>query len=161
MGEPVTTGMMIGAALGGGGAALKGQDPLKGALIGGATGGIGGGFAGGFGSAANPTVGSFAPNFMSTGAVTQSAGAAPSFMQQLSGGATGVKDVFSGANTFANQNPITTQLGLQTASSLMQPDQAMPYAPAGQIQRGPINQVDYQSLLNPQGQYVQQPISLL
>jgi hypothetical protein len=73
----------------------------------------------------------------------------------------GVKDVLSGANTFANQNPITTQLGLQTASSLMQPDQPMPYAPAGQIQRGPINQVDYQSLLNPQGQYVQQPISLL
>jgi hypothetical protein len=26
MGEPVTTGIMIGAALGGGGAALKGQD---------------------------------------------------------------------------------------------------------------------------------------
>ena len=29
MGEPVTTGMMIGAALGGGTAAIKGQDPTK------------------------------------------------------------------------------------------------------------------------------------
>jgi hypothetical protein len=158
MGEPVTTGIMIGAALGGGGAALKGQDPLKGALIGGATGGIGGGFAGGFGGATGSGVGG---GFTGGGYGSVGAATSPTFMQQLTGGAMGVKDVFSGANTFANQNPITTQLGLQTASSLMQPDQPMPYAPAGQIQRGPINQVDYQSLLNPQGQYVQQPISLL
>jgi hypothetical protein len=48
MGEPVTTGMMIGAALGGGSAAIKGQDPLKAALIGGATGGVTGGISGGF-----------------------------------------------------------------------------------------------------------------
>jgi hypothetical protein len=153
--------MMIGAALGGGGAALKGQDPLKGALIGGATGGIGGGFAGGFGAAANPTVGSFAPNFMSTGAITQSAGAAPTFMQQLGGGLTGVKDALGGANAFMRANPTTSQIGFGLAQQAFQPDQPMPYAPAGQIQRGPINQVDYQSLLNPQGQYVQQPISLL
>jgi hypothetical protein len=153
--------MMIGAALGGGGAALKGQDPLKGALIGGATGGIGGGFAGGFGAAANPTVGSFAPNFMSTGAITQSAGAAPTFMQQLTGGAMGVKDALGGANAFMRANPTTSQIGVGLAQQAFQPDQPMPYAPAGQIQRGPINQVDYQSLLNPQGQYVQQPISLL
>ena len=163
MGEPVTTGIMIGAALGGGGAALKGQDPLKGALIGGATGGIGGGFAGGFSGAANPTVGSFAPNFMSTGAVTQTAGAAPTFMQQLSGGAMGVKDALGGANTWMNQNPITSQIGLQTASSLMQPDQPMQMAPQGQVQRGQIAPMDYMSLLNPQNQSVMrpQPISLL
>ena len=80
MGDPVTTGILIGAAMGGGTAAIKGKDPLQGALIGGATGGIGGGFAGGFSGAANPTIGSFAPNFMSTGAVTQTAGAAPTFM---------------------------------------------------------------------------------
>ena len=171
MGEPVSTGIMIGAALGGGGAALKGQDPLKGALIGGATGGIGGGFAGGFSGAANPTVGSFAPNFMSMGsndpsAIIQSAGAAPSFMQQLSGGATGVKDVFSGANAFMNQNPVSSQIGMSLAQQAMQPDQAMPYAPQGQVQRGPINQMDYQSLLGRSGQnqqdpYAQQSISLL
>ena len=163
MGEPVTTGMIIGAALGGGGAALKGKDPLKGALIGGATGGIGGGFAGGFGAAANPTVGSFAPNFMSTGAVTQTAGAAPTFMQQLSGGATGVKDVFSGANAFMKANPTTSQIGFGLARDAFQPDQPMPYAPQGQVQRGQIQPMDYMSLLNPQNQSVMrpQPISLL
>lgn len=160
MGEPVTTGMMIGAALGGGGAALKGQDPLKGALIGGATGGIGGGFAGGFGAAANPANAALIAQqpAASMGAINLSS---PTFMQQLTGGAMGVKDALGGANTYLNKNPFTAQAGMSLASSAFQPDQPMPYAPAGQIQRGPINQVDYQSLLNPQGQYVQQPISLL
>jgi hypothetical protein len=164
MGDPVTTGILIGAAMGGGTAAVKGQDPLKGALIGGATGGIGGGFAGGFSGAANPTIGSFAPNFMSTGAVTQTAGAAPTFMQQLTGGAMGVKDAFSGANTFMNQNPFTAQAGMSLAKSAFEPEQPMPYAPAGQIQRGqPQQSMDYMSLLNPQNQTVIRPqqISLL
>jgi hypothetical protein len=47
MGEPVTTGMMIGAALGGGTSALRGKNPIEGALMGGLTGGIGGGISGG------------------------------------------------------------------------------------------------------------------
>ena len=164
MGEPVTTGILIGAAMGGGTAAIKGKDPLQGALIGGATGGIGGGFAGGFSGAANPIVGSFAPNFMSTGAVTQTAGAAPTFMQQLTGGAMGVKDAFSGANTFMNQNPFTVQAGMSLAKSAFEPEQPMPYAPAGQIQRGQsAPPMDYMSLLNPQNQTVIRPqqISLL
>jgi len=163
MGDPVTTGILVGAAMGGGTAAFKGDDPLKGALIGGATGGIGGGFAGGFGAAANPTVGSFAPNFMSTGAVTQTAGAAPTFMQQLSGGATGVKDVFSGANAFMKANPTTSQIGFGLARDAFQPDQPMPYAPQGQIRQGQVQPMDYMSLLNPQNQTVIRPqqISLL
>ena len=163
MGDPVTTGILIGAAMGGGTAAIKGKDPLQGALIGGATGGIGGGFAGGFSGAANPAVGSFAPNFMSTGAVTQTAGAAPTFMQQLTGGAMGVKDAFSGANTFMNQNPFTAQAGMSLAKSAFEPEQPMQMAPAGQIQRGQIQPMDYMSLLNPQNQSVMrpQPISLL
>ena len=161
MGEPVTTGMMIGAALGGGTSAIKGKNPLQGALMGGALGAAGGGFAGGFSGAANPTVGSFAPNFMSTGAVTQSAGAAPTFMQQLGGGVTGVTNAFGSANKFMNQNPVTSQIGMQVAKSAFEPEQAIPMAPAGQIQRGQIQPMDYMSLLNPQGQYAQQPISLL
>ena len=160
MGDPVTTGILVGAAMGGGGAALKGQDPLKGALIGGATGGIGGGFAGGFGAAANPTVGSFAPNFMSTGAITQSAGAAPTFMQQLSGGAMGVKDALGGANAFMKANPTTSQIGFGLAKDAFQPDQPMPYAPQGQVQRGQIAPMDYMSLLNPQNQSVMRPQSI-
>jgi hypothetical protein len=153
--------MMIGAALGGGSAALRGKDPLKAALIGGATGGIGGGFAGGFSGAA-PIV-----EASNAGGLANATVEAPSFMQQLSGGVTGVKDVFSGANTFMNQNPTTSQIGYGLAQQAMQPDQPMPYAPQGQIQRGQIQPMDYMSLLNPQGrsnqqnQYAQQPISLL
>lgn len=162
MGEPVTTGMMIGAALGGGGAALKGQDPLKGALIGGATGGIGGGFAGGFGAAANPANAALIAQqpAASMGAINLSS---PTFMQQLTGGAMGVKDALGGANAFMRENPTTSQIGFGLAQQAFQPDQPMPYAPAGQVQRGQIQPMDYMSLLNPQGQSVMrpQPISLL
>ena len=158
MGEPVTTGMMIGAALGGGGAALKGQDPLKGALIGGATGGIGGGFAGGFSGAANPANAALIAQqpAASMGAINLSN---PTFMQQLSGGATGVKDVFSGADAFMKANPTTSQIGFGLARDAFQPDQPMPYAPAGQVQRGQIAPMDYMSLLNPQNQSVMRPQS--
>ena len=160
MGDPVTTGILIGAAMGGGTAAVKGQDPLKGALIGGATGGIGGGFAGGFSGAAGA-----AP----TGIMGSAAGyapqvASPTFMQQLSGGAMGVKDMFSNANTFMNQNPTTSKIGMQLVEGAFAPEQPMPYAPAGQIQRGQsAPPMDYMSLLNPQNQTVIRPqqISLL
>ena len=172
MGEPVTTGIMIGAALGGGGAALKGQDPLKGALIGGATGGIGGGIAGGFGGAGAGVGGGF-----TGGGAYGSVG--PSGFSALSGAPAASGGMFSGMtmpstisgigkdigalNTFMNQNPVTSQIGLQTASSLMQPDQPMQMAPQGQVQRGQIAPMDYMSLLNPQNQSVMrpQPISLL
>jgi hypothetical protein len=162
MGDPVTTGILIGAAMGGGTAAIKGQDPLKAALIGGATGGIGGGFAGGFSGAA----GAPATGIMGTGAgfAGNNLAAAPTFMQQLSGGAMGVKDMFSGANTFMNQNPFTAQAGMSLAKSAFEPEQPMPYAPAGQISRGQsAPPMDYMSLLNPQNQTVIRPqqISLL
>jgi hypothetical protein len=162
MGDPVTTGILIGAAMGGGTAAIKGKDPLQGALIGGATGGIGGGFAGGFGGAA----GAPATGIMGTGAgfAGNNLAAAPTFMQQLSGGAMGVKDMFSGANTFMNQNPFTAQAGMSLAKSAFEPEQPMPYAPAGQISRGQsAPPMDYMSLLNPQNQTVIRPqqISLL
>jgi hypothetical protein len=159
MGDPVTTGILIGAAMGGGTAAIKGQDPLKAALIGGATGGIGGGFAGGFSGAAGA-----AP----TGIMGSAAGyapqvASPTFMQQLSGGAMGVKDMFSGANTFMNQNPFTAQAGMSLAKSAFEPEQPMQMAPSGQVNRGQVQPMDYMSLLNPQQQSVIRPpqISLL
>jgi hypothetical protein len=159
MGEPVSTGIMIGAALGGGGAALKGQDPLKGALIGGATGGIGGGFAGGFSGAANPANAALIAQqpAASMGAINLSD---PTFMQRLSGGAMGVKDALGGANTYLNQNPFTAQAGMSLAQQAFQPDQPMPYAPQGQVQRGQIAPMDYMSLLNPQNQSVMRPQSI-
>jgi hypothetical protein len=48
--------MLLGAAMGGGSAALTGGDPLKGALMGGITGGIGGGISTALGAAAAPPV---------------------------------------------------------------------------------------------------------
>jgi hypothetical protein len=161
MGEPVTTGMMIGAALGGGTSAIRGGNPLTGALIGGATGGLGGSFASGFTGAA----GAPASEIMGTGAgfAGNNLAAAPTFMQQLSGGAMGVKDALGSANTYLNQNPFTAQAGMSLAKQAFQPDQPIPFAPAGQIQRGQIQPMDYNSLLNPQSQSVMrpQPFSLL
>jgi hypothetical protein len=61
VGGGVGEAALIGAAMGGGSAALTGGDPLKGALLGGLTGGIGGGLggaaAGGAGGAAAGTAG--------------------------------------------------------------------------------------------------------
>jgi hypothetical protein len=164
MGDPIITGMMIGAA----GGALTNKNPIQGAMMGGALGAAGGAFTGGAMGAANPTIGSFSPNLMSMGsnapgAIIQSAGAAPTFMQQLTGGAMGVKDAFSGANTFMNKNPFTAQAGMSLAKSAFEPEQPMPYAPQGQIRQGQVQPMDYMSLLNPQQQSVIRPpqISLL
>jgi len=158
MGDPVTTGILIGAAMGGGTAAIKGNDPLKGALIGGATGGIGGGLAGGFGGAAS-------------GAGTgggYGAGGESLFGFEGPGTAIGrfidpVISTIGNANDWMNKNQMATQLGMRTVSSLMQPDQPIPYAPQGQIRQGQIQPMDYMSLLNPQQSTVirPQPISLL
>lgn len=84
------------------------------------------------------------------------------FEPSISGFGQGIWEGVKGINTFANQNPITAQLGLKAASSLMQEPQVH-YAQPGQISRGQIQPVDYMSLLNPQQQTVMrpQPISLL
>ena len=161
MGEPVTTGMMIGAALGGGTAAIKGGNPLQGALLGGLTGAAGGAFTGGaMGAAGTPASG-----IMGTGAgfAGNNLAAAPTFMQQVGGGLTGVKDAFGGFNTYMNQNPFTAQAGMSLAKSAFEPEQPMQMAPMGQVQRGQPQPMDYMSLLNPQQQSVIRPqqISLL
>lgn len=156
MGEPVTTGMMIGAALGGGTSAIRGGNPLQGALLGGLTGAAGGAFTGGA-MGAGGAGGGFA------GGGYGSVGAAPTFGQQVVGGLTGVKDAFGGINTYMNRNPVTSQIGMQVAKSAFEPEQPMPYAPQGQIRQGQVQPMDYMSLLNPQQQSVIRPpqISLL
>jgi len=160
MGEPVTTGMMIGAALGGGTSAIRGGNPLQGALLGGLTGAAGGAFTGGAMGAVNPASG-----IMGTGAgfAGNQLAAAPTLMQQLGGGVMGVKDAFGGINTYLNQNPIQSQIGMSLAKSAFEPEQPMPMAPAGQVNRGQVQPMDYMSLLNPQNQSVirQPQISLL
>ena len=157
MGDPVTTGMMIGAA----GGALTNKNPIQGAMMGGALGAAGGAFTGGaMGAAGTPASG-----IMGTGAgfAGNNLAAAPTFMQQLGGGVTGVKDMFSGANTYLNQNPFTAQAGMSLAKSAFEPEQPMQMAPMGQVQRGQPQPMDYMSLLNPQQSTVirPQPISLI
>jgi hypothetical protein len=155
--------MMIGAALGGGTAAIRGGNPLQGALLGGLTGAAGGGFAGGFSGAANPANAALIAQ-QPAASYAASSLSSPTFMQQIGGGLTGVKDAFSGANTYMNQNPFTSQAGMSLAKSAFEPEQPMPYAPAGQISRGQsAPPMDYMSLLNPQNQTVIRPqqISLL
>ena len=158
MGEPVTTGMMIGAALGGGTAAIRGGNPLQGALMGGLTGAAGGAFTGGaMGAAGTPASG-----IMGTGAgfAGNNLAAAPTFMQQVGGGLTGVKDAFGGINAYMNANPTTSQIGMGLARDLMAPEQQMQMAPQGQIRQGQIQPMDYMSLLNPQQQSVIRPQSI-
>jgi hypothetical protein len=151
--------MMIGAALGGGTSAIRGGNPLQGALLGGLTGAAGGGFAGGFSGAA----GAAPTGIMGTAAGYAPQVAAPTFGQQFVGGLTGVKDAFGGANTYLNQNPFTAQAGMSLAKSAFEPEQPMQMAPQGQIRQGQIQPMDYMSLLNPQNQTVIRPpqISLL
>lgn len=162
MGEPISTGMMLGAALGGGTSAIRGGNPLQGALLGGLTGAAGGAFTGGAMGATNPANAALIAQqpAASMGAINLSS---PTFMQQIGGGLTGVKDMFSGANTYLNQNPFTAQAGMSLAKSAFEPEQPMQMAPVGQVNRGQVQPMDYMSLLNPQQQSVIRPpqISLL
>lgn len=170
MGDPVTTGILVGAAMGGGSAAIKGQDPLKAALIGGATGGIGGGLAGGFGGAAGAgTGGGFAGGgYGSVGTAGQTASGSGGLFGG-SGGMFGGSSGMGGTGNIFGQGGTLSQVGQglgvynQASQAFGGNEQPMQMAPAGQIQRGQIQPMDYMSLLNPQNQSVMrpQPISLL
>lgn len=156
MGDPVTTGMMIGAA----GGALTSKNPIQGAMIGGALGAAGGSFAGGFGGA----TGAAPEGIMGSAAGYAPQTAAPTFMDRIGAGFSGIGSDISGANKYLNQNPFTAQAGMSLAKSAFTPEQPIPMAPAGQISRGqPQQPMDYMSLLNPQQQTVirPQPISLI
>jgi hypothetical protein len=85
------------------------------------------------------------------------------FNPTIGGFGQGIMEGITGANKFMNQNPITSQLGMQLAGSAFAPDQQMQMAPSGQINRSQIQPMDYMSLLNPQNQSVIRPpqISLL
>lgn len=85
------------------------------------------------------------------------------FNPTIGGFGQGIMEGITGANKFMNQNPITSQLGMQLAGSAFAPEQPMQMAPQGQIRQGQIQPMDYMSLLNPQNQSVirQPQISLL
>jgi len=154
MGEPVSTGMMLGAALGGGASAIRGGNPLQGALLGGLTGAAGGAFTGGA-MGAGKSIEAFGAQAYP--------GMTPTFMDRIGAGFTGVGNTISGANTYLNQNPFTAQAGMSLAKSAFEPEQPMQMASSGQVNRGQVQPMDYISLLNPQQQTVIRPpqISLL
>jgi len=79
-GGGVGEAMLLGAAMGGGSAAITGGDPLKGALFGAATGGIGGGLsgmAGAEGAVAGSATGSMAPTVANAQALQAANAMAP------------------------------------------------------------------------------------
>jgi len=126
---------------------VAGGNPITGALMNAS-------MLAGSGGATNPTVGSFSPDFMNTGKVIQSAPAAnnalnETFLQRIGG--TG--NIFGQGGTLSQVGQ-----GLNVYNQANQAfggnDAPMQYAPAGQINRGQIQPIDYMSLLNPQNQSV-------
>ena len=121
--------MLIGAGLGAGGAMLSGQDPLKGAAVGGAMGGASAGF-GGAGVASGASAG--AANGASHLAQTGAEQAAASGM----GGGLGAT-IGSGFDTVKDVTGLTnrdiTMMGVNQGLSAMQPTPEAPiqHAPMG------------------------------
>jgi hypothetical protein len=69
-----------------------------------------------------------------------------------------ITSAIGSANTFMNQNPITSQVGIGLAKSLLSPEeQRMQSVGASTRQGGQIQPIDYMSLLNPQQQTVIRP----
>jgi hypothetical protein len=147
MGEPVTTGMMIGAATG---ALTNRRNPLQGAMLGGAMGAAGGSFYGGA-AGAGSAGGGFA------GGGYGSVGASPTFGQSIGAGFTGLGKDISAANTWMNQNPISSQLGFKLAEQAIQSPEQVPMPGGMSVNRGQIQPMDYMSLLNPQQPTVIRP----
>lgn len=100
--------------------------------------------------AGSPTAAPFVSSGTSTGMI-------PSSLYEPT-----MMDRFASVGQYAQQNPVLTQMAMQTANQAMQQPEAQ-FAPAGQVNRGQIQGGDYMSLLNPQQGTVlrPQPISLL
>ena len=121
--------VLLGAAIGGGGAALTGNDPLQGAAIGGAMGGASAGFGG-----AGVTSGATMPSHLAqTGAEQAASNAAAGSMFG------GVGDTIGQGFDYVNdmtgmENKDWTQMAMNQGINSMQPD------PQQQIQAAPMGQ---------------------
>lgn len=148
MGEPVTTGMMIGAATG---ALTNRRNPLQGAMLGGAMGAAGGSFYGGAagatGTGGASMIGAQPAASYAGGSLP---GAAPTFMESAKAGFSSLGSDFGAANKWMNQNPISSQLGFKLAEQAMQAPEQVPMPGGMPVNRGQIQPMDYMSLLNPQ-----------
>ncbi len=136
MGDPVTMGM-IGAGVG---ALTNRRNPLQGALLGGALGGFGGAAMGGIKGASAAANAAQAANISAQPALAYGATqtAAGQTLNQGLGASllSGAKDAFGGINTFAKQNPLTTQVGLGALQSAVTPAPPPEMAPPPGLMRG-------------------------
>lgn len=163
--------MLIGAALGGGISALRGGDPLKGALMGAAGGALGGatGLLGGAagGGTAGATAGATGGGFVGGGygslglagqtALSGAASAAPTgFMANTMAG---IGSDLSALQGWAQQNPMLASQGLGMMGSMMQPDAPMQVPQAMPIQARGLQDNAIGGILAQQMQ--RQPISLI
>lgn len=100
--------------------------------------------------AGSPTAAPFVSSGTSTGMI-------PSSLYEPT-----MMDRFASVGQYAQQNPVLTQMAMQSANQAMQQPEAQ-FAPAGQVRSGEIKSNDYSSLLNPQQDTVLRPqrISLL
>lgn len=134
--------MLIGAALGGGISALRGGNPLTGALMGGLGGALGGA-TGLLGGTTGGTVGGTGGGFVGGG--YGSLGLAGQTALQGAGSAAGggflgntmagIGKDFGALQSFMQQNPVLAQQGLGVASNLMQRPE-IPMAPSAGLMRG-------------------------
>jgi len=129
--------MMIGAALG---AATNRRNPLQGAMLGGVLGGFGGAAMGGIKGASAAANAAQASNIAAQRALSYGATqtAAGQTLNQGLGASllSGAKDAFGGINTFAKQNPLTTQVGLGALQSAVTPAPPPEMAPPPGLMRG-------------------------
>ena len=151
VGGGVGEAALIGAAMGGGSAALTGGDPLKGALIGGLTGGIGGGLGGaaaggGAGTAAGTTG-------AATGAATGAGTAAGTAAGTGAGaGITGLE----AANIAANPGLYPAGSALPNMATMFQPGQAAvaTYSPGSNLAAGAAPLSSFQQAMQNPLQYI-------
>ena len=126
--------MLLGAAMGGGSAALTGGDPLKGALLGGLTGGVGSGISTGLSTLAGNTA-NLAPGLSSAASAVPGAAASalPAAATSVLPGAAA-----SAAPTVATSVP--SMMGGQTAAqqfaASMNPAAMAPALPGGTLAQG-------------------------
>lgn len=165
--------MMIGAALG---AATNRRNPLQGAMLGGVLGGFGGAAMGAANPAATATMtgASAVPVGSTASAALPAAQGASGIMANATmptfaatGGTTGLigsttapvtmMDRLNAMGSFAKQNPMAVNVGLQSANALLTPPEPLPMAAPPGLMRGQQFQTEQPMY----GMAPQQPISLI
>jgi hypothetical protein len=116
--------MLLGAAMGGGSAALTGGDPLKGALLGGLTGGAGAGITGALGGTAAGTAGTLTGSGLAAGATPAMTTAGSTLGSSIGNTLAGMEPTLGASTNFALNAPATTGLNVSNSLSSLNPSVA-------------------------------------